>query len=204
MRILSVLQSSGSGLRSNRFNPTQTRSLLRLLLSSVLFCLLALALPAVGQNIIRTVAGGGTVNSNPLQADIPGPTGAITDAAGNLYVAAPFSQYVFELSASGSVSQFAGTGIIAYFGTPGPANKRSLWNPYALAIDSHGNIYIADSLNNSIRMVDPSGNLKTVAGVSEPCDGTQCGDGRLATQAKLNGPEGVAVDAAGNIYIADT
>jgi len=208
MNVLSVLQSSRSVLRKDNSNATQTRSLLLLLSSSALFCLLALALPAVGQNTIQTVAGGGTVNgSAPFSADIPGPTGAITDSAGNLYVAAPFSQYVFELTTGtgGSVSQFAGTGIIAYFGTPGPANKRSLWNPYALAIDTHGNIYIADSGNNAIRMVDPSGNLKTVAGLSEPCDGTsKCGDGKLATQANLNDPEGVAVDAAGNLYIADT
>jgi trimeric autotransporter adhesin len=203
MNVLSVFQSSRSVLRKDNPNATQTRSLLFLLLSSALFCLLAL--PAVGQNIITTAAGGGTVNGSALMADIPGPTGAITDSAGNLYVAAPFSQYVFELSTGGTVSQFAGTGIIAYFGTPGPANKRSLWNPYALAIDSHGNIYIADSGNNAIRMVDPSGNLKTVAGLSEPCDGTsKCGDGKLATQANLNDPEGVAVDAAGNLYIADT
>jgi sugar lactone lactonase YvrE len=204
MSVLSVVQPSGSLLRKYK-SATQTRSPLLSPLSNVLLCLLALALPSVGQNTIQTVAGGGMVNPGAFLADIPGPTGAITDAAGNLYAAAPFSQYVFELNASGSVSQFAGTGIIAYFGTPGPANKRSLWNPYALAIDTHGNIYIADSGNNAIRIVDPSGNLRTLAGLSEPCDGTsKCGDGKLATQANLNDPEGVAVDAAGNVYIADT
>ena len=204
MRILSVLQFSGCFLGQDCLSENETRSPRRPLLLGVLFCLLTLALAAVGQNTIKTVAGGGTVNTVPLQADIPGPTSVITDSNGNLYVAAPFSQYVFELSRSGSVTEFAGTGIVAYFGTPGPAKQRSLWNPYALALDSHGNIYIADSLNNAIRMVDTNGILRTVAGVSEPCDGTKCGDGRLATQAKLNDPQGVAVDAAGNIYIADT
>ncbi len=204
MNILSISQSVCCLCATNSSGESQSRSQFRRLLAGVLFCSLALALTALGQNKINTVAGGGTVNSNPLLADIPGPTGAITDAGGNLYVAAPFSQRVFEKSAGGSVSQFAGTGVIAYFGTPGPASQRSLWNPYALAIDSHGNIYIADSLNNAIRMVDTSGILRTVAGVSEPCYQAKCGDGRLATAAKLNSPQGVAIDAAGNIYIADT
>src|ERR1039458_7643272 len=156
MSILSALQSSSRLLDTRCSSENQTRSLLRALLPGMLFCMLTLAPHAVGQNTINTVAGGGTVNSSPLLADIPGPTAAITDASGNLYAAAPFSQYVFEMSTGGSVTQFAGTGIIAYFGTPGPANQRSLWNPYALAIDTKGNIYIADSLNNSIRMVDTS------------------------------------------------
>lgn len=203
MSILSVPQSPRSSSDTYWPREKQTRSLLRALLPGMLFLLLTAY--AVGQNTIATVAGGGKVNSSPLSADVPGPTGVITDASGNVYAAAPFSQYVFEMSTGGSVTQFAGTGIIAYFGTPGPANQRSLWNPYALAIDTKGNIYIADSLNNAIRKVDTSGNLTTIAGSSKPCDGTTaCGDGGPPKAAELNDPEGIAVDAAGNIYIADT
>ena len=204
MSILSVVQSSSCLPDIHGSSGKQARSLLRALLLGMLFCMLTLPQRAIGQNTIKTVAGGGTVNSSPLSADIPGPTATITDANGNLYVAAPFSQYVFEMSTGGSVTQFAGTGIVAYFGTPGPANQRSLWNPYALAIDKKGNIYIADSLNNAIRKVDTSGTLSTIAGVSKPCDGTQCGDGGPPKAAELNDPQGVAVDAAGNVYIADT
>jgi hypothetical protein len=203
MSILSMLQSP-SRLLDAGSSKKQSNSLLRALLPSVLTCLLTMAPNVLGQNKIATVAGGGKVNTSPLLADIPGPTAAITDASGNLYAAAPFSQYVFEMSTGGSVTQFAGTGIIAYFGTPGPANQRSLWNPYALAIDTKGNIYIADSGNNTIRKVDTAGTLTTIAGTSKPCDGTQCGDGGAPKAAELNDPEGVAVDAAGNIYIADT
>src|ERR1700722_10272383 len=204
MRVLSVTQSSRRLFETPGSSGTQARVLFRALLPGMLFCLLMLVPRAFGQNTIQTVAGGGVVNRSPLSADVPGPTAAITDGNGNLYAAAPFSQYVFEMSTGGSVTRFAAPGIVAYFGTPGPANKRSLWNPYALAIDTKGNIYIADSLNNAIRMVDTTGTLKTVAGLSEPCDGTQCGDGQKATAAKLNDPQGVAVDAAGNIYIADS
>ena len=201
--MLSVLQP----LRfrsANDFTARRAGASFRDLLSAVFFSLMVLNLPANAQNTINTIAGGGTINGNPQSADIPGPTAAVTDASGNLYVAAPFSQYIFEKSAGKVVTQFAGIGYIAYHEQPGPANTEPLWNPTGLAIDGHGNIYIADSGNNTIRMVDTSGNLKTVAGTSKPCTQGRCGDGNLATNARLNGPQGVAVDAAGNIYIADT
>lgn len=177
---------------------------LRALCSAVLFSLLVFVLPVSAQNTINTVAAGGAINGSPQHADIPGPTAAVTDASGNLYVAAPFSQYIFEKNASNVVSQFAGIGYIAFDHTSGPANKEPLWNPSGLAVDSHGNIYIADTGNNTIRKVDTSGNLTTVAGMSKPCQQTKCGDNALATAARLNAPQGVAVDSAGNIYIADT
>jgi trimeric autotransporter adhesin len=177
----------------------------RALIPAVLVSFLALVLPASGQqvNIINTVAGGGTVNSNPASADIPGPTSLVEDGKGNLYVAAPFSQYVFEISA-GVVTQFSGLGYIADHSKPGKANTEPLWNAYGLAVDKQGNIYIADTGNNSIRKIDPSGNLQTIAGVSKPCYQGRCGDNGPALSAKLNAPQGIAVDSAGNIYIADS
>jgi len=178
---------------------------LRALLAAVLVSLLAFVVSANGQtpNIINTVAGGGTVNSSPASADIPGPTSLIEDAQGNVYVTAPFSEYVFELS-GGVVTQFTGVGYIADHAKPGQAKTEPMWNAYSLAIDKLGNIYLADTGNNSVRKITPSGEFSTIAGVSKPCYQGRCGDNGPATSAKLNAPQGVAVDFAGNVYIADT
>jgi sugar lactone lactonase YvrE len=165
--------------------------------------LLACVLPTAAQNKINTVAGGGFNSS--LNADLPAPTAVTEDASGNLYIAAPPSQYVYEWNkTSGAVTVFAGVGYISYHHITQKATTSPLWSPSGLAVDSHGNVYIADAGNNSIRKVDTSGNMSTVAGTSKPCYQTACGDGGLAIDAKLSGPQGVAIDKAGNIYIADT
>jgi len=157
------------------------------------------------QNKINTVVGGGTVDPSPLLASAPGVSGVVEDAAGNLYIAPPTSQYIYELSKStGQVTLFAGTGYISDHHKPGQALTEPLWSPYSLAADSAGNIYIADTGNNAIKMVNPSGNLQTVVGTSKPCFGKKCNDGGTALKALLWNPQGVVVDAGGNIYIADT
>jgi sugar lactone lactonase YvrE len=162
-------------------------------------------LPAMGQNKINTIAGGGTINSSPLSADIPGPTATVEDPSGNIYVAPPSAQYIVRWNkTTGAVTVFAGTGFITYHENVQKATLSPLWSPSGLAADSQGNIYIADTGNNAIRKVDTSGNLSTVAGDSKPCQGGLCGDNGAATKARLNAPQGVAIDSKGNIYIADT
>ncbi len=172
---------------------------------TILFSLSFLVVPASGQkvNIINTIAGGGTVNSNPLQADIPGPTSVVKDGKGNLYITAPHSQFVFELSAGGAVSQFSGIGVIGFQGN-GKANALPMWNPYDAIVDAEGNVYIANTNDNIIQKVDTSGNITVIVGTSKPCYAARCGDGGLATKARLNGPQGILFDAKGNLYIADT
>ena len=174
--------------------------------AGVLFLLLLSVRSSAQANIINTYAGGGTPSSAPLSIDLPGPTAAIRDTAGNTYFTAPYTSDVFELSASsGLVTVFAGTGTEGYGGDGGQANLATLALPSGLAIDSKGNIYIADFGNPRIRMVAPNGIITTVAGNGircEPSTGT-CGDGGPATSASFNFPLGVAIDAAGNLYVAD-
>jgi trimeric autotransporter adhesin len=184
-----------------RSNPPQRKVAFALAACLTLFLLFASF--AVGQNIINTVAGNYVASTTPTGADMPGPTAAIQDSQGNLYVAAPYSQYIFEMSGS-SVTAYTGMGWVGYWGKTTTRLKGLLAEPTGLAMDTQGNLYIADSGNNSVRKVDTSGNLSTVAGISEPCPQAKCGDGGPAISAKLNGPQSVAVDSKGNVYIADT
>jgi sugar lactone lactonase YvrE len=184
-----------------RSNPPQRK--VAFALAACLTSFLFFASFAAGQNIINTVAGNYVATTTPTGADIPGPTAAIQDSQGNLYVAAPYSQYIFEMSGS-SVAAYTGMGWVGYWGKTTTRLKGLLAEPTGLAMDTQGNLYIADSGNNSVRKVDTSGNLSTVAGISEPCPHAKCGDGGPAISSKLNGPQGVAVDSKGNVYIADT
>ena len=108
---------------------------------------------------------------------------------------------VAQSSPSGNINTVAGTGIAGYSGDGGPATSAEMGRPQNMAVDSAGNFYIADWPNNVIRKITAStGVITTVAG-----NGTlgYSGDGGAATGAELNFPDGVAVDAAGNLYIAD-
>src|SRR5580698_4288033 len=137
-------------------------------LAACLTSFLLFASFASGQNIINTVAGNYVASTTPTGADIPGPTAAIQDSQGNLYVAAPYSQYVFEMSGN-TVAPFVGMGCVGYWGKSVTRLKGLLAEPTGLEMDTQGNLYIADAGNNSVRKVDTSGNLSTVAGISEPC-----------------------------------
>jgi uncharacterized protein (TIGR03437 family) len=129
------------------------------------------------------------------------PTGLAFDAAGNLYVAA--ENLVFKLSAGGALSTIAGGGVNSpTLGDGGPATKASLGQASGLAVDAAGNVYVADSQNNRIRKISTDGTITTVAGPGSTAG--ILGDGGPATSATLSGPADVAIDSAGNLYIADT
>ncbi len=171
------------------------------------FCLagsLAAQAQTYTKNYIYTVAGGGPVPTAPLSLDLPGPTAAIKDASGNIYFAAQDAAYVYELSTTGTLSVFAGLGYGGYSGDGKKATAALIGGVTGLAIDSKGNIYLADAAGSRIRKVSPTGIISTVAGNGTKCDKAGiCGDGGPALKANLNLPESVALDSAGNIYIAD-
>jgi sugar lactone lactonase YvrE len=162
--------------------------------------------PAHAQNTISTVVGGATTPTTPLTADLPGPTSAVRDSAGNTYIAAPLSNNIFKLTAAGSLSVFSGLGYGGYNGDGELAALASLGNPATIVIDSNGNIFFVDYGSSRVRRIDAvTGDISTVAGSGVKCDisTNPCGDGGLATAADLNLPEALAIDSAGNLYIAD-
>jgi sugar lactone lactonase YvrE len=132
------------------------------------------------------------------------PSDVFADSAGNVYIADTFDNAIRKIDAAGTISTVAGTDTTfkaGFAGDGGLATSALLNGPSGVFVDSSGNIFIADTLNNRIREVTASnGNITTVAG-----NGTAgyAGDNGAATSAELNNPSGVFVDAAGNIYVAD-
>ena len=154
---------------------------------------------------IRTLAGNGSPgffgDGGPAaSASLYQPTGVAVDASGNVFIADSGNNRIRRVSASGIITTAAGNGSKSFSGDGGPANSAALNNPFSVAVDGSGNILIGDSNNNRIREVSSSGIITTVAGNGS---GSFSGDGGPATSAALSNPMGVAVDASGNLFIAD-
>ena len=120
------------------------------------------------------------------------------DAAGNLYIADCNNNRIRKVDTNGIITTVAGSH--GYSGDGGAATNASLNYPHGVALDAPGNLYIADAYNERIRKVDTNGIITTVAGKWRRA---MPGDGGAATNASLYYPSGVALDAAGNLYIAD-
>jgi uncharacterized protein (TIGR03437 family) len=156
---------------------------------------------------ISTLAGSGTLGSGgdgaaATSAQLNGPQGVAVDASGNVYIADTGNAKVRKVSAGGTISTYAGSGTAGFAGDGAAATSAQLNLPIGLAVDSGGNLYIADYGNNVVRRVAASGGtISTVAGNTVQSYG---GDGAKATSAALNGPQSVAVDGGGNLYIADS
>lgn len=173
-------------------------------LGILFFLFSATATKAQAPNTISTVAGGGTNPTAATSAFLPMPRAAVRDAQGNTFISVPGLNIVYKVDSTGTLSAYAGTGIIGFSGDGGPAAQAQLANPQGLAIDAAGTLFIADTLNNRIRKVDTSGKITTVAGSEDPGSPAFGGDNGLATSARLGFPSGVAVDQNENILIADT
>ena len=155
---------------------------------------------------IATVLGNGTAGfavefGNPAGAVLHSPHSVIADAAGAFYVADTGNNRVRKVQPGGNIFTYAGNGNASYFGDGGPVAQASINQPEGLAFDAAGNLYIADTLDNAVRKVTPAGVITTIAGTGLTGFG---GDGGPAAHAILNRPRAVAVDAKGNVYVADT
>src|SRR6185312_9473195 len=128
------------------------------------------------------------------------PTGIAIDTAGSLYVADYYSNLVHKV-VGGTVSTVACTGAAGFSGDGGPATRAELNQPYVVALDSGGNLYIADFGNNRIRVIGSNGNIYTAAGNGTVGLG---GDSGPPLSAQLHFPSGMAFDSAGNLYFADS
>ncbi len=160
------------------------------------------------QYTISTVAGGAppTTPATAIGVSIGQPQRATSDKAGNIYFSTS-NHCVFKLSTAGVLTLVAGNARAGFSGDGGPAVNAQLNSPSGVVLDAKGNLYIADSLNNRVRMVNAQGIISTFAGTGSTSPDSVPGsfnDGAPATQGLLKRPQGLAVDSAGNVYIADT
>jgi uncharacterized protein (TIGR03437 family) len=153
---------------------------------------------------ISTIAGSGGFSYSgdggpATAAQLNAPEAVAVDASGNVYIADTANNVVRQISAKGVINTIAGNGTAGFGGDGGAATSAQLSAPQGVAVDSSGNVFVADTANARVRKIS-GGTITTVAG-----SGTQgySGDGAAATSAQLNTPVGLAVDKAGNLYIAD-
>ncbi len=176
-----------------------------------------------GNNVIRKVTSSGIIstfagngydaggfggysgdNGPATLAELGLPYGVAVDASDNLYIADYANAAIRKVNASGTITTVAGGVQGSYSGDGGPATAAGM-NPYGVAVDTKGNIYIADYVNNRVRMVNTSGIITTIAGngYNAPLDGGYSGDGGPATSAEIYYPTDVKVDGSGNVCIND-
>ena len=155
--------------------------------------------------IISTVAGSGVYGYSgdggpATAAKFKNPTAIAIDGSGNLFIADEYNNAIRKVNTAGIITTIAGNGTQGFAGDGGPASAALFNSPIDIKFDAAGNLFIADRDNERIRKISTAGVVSTVAG-----DGSRgyTGDGGAATAATLWAPEGVAFDAAGNLYIGD-
>ncbi len=157
--------------------------------------------------LITTVAGSGIRGSSgdggpATSARLDYPVGLAIAGNGDLYIADADAHRIRRVDTTGTITTVAGTGVMGAAGDGGPAALAQLGSPRALAIDGTDRLLVAEGYNCTVRVIDANGTISTIGGVAGVCGFN--GDGPLATQAQLQIPNDVAVDSAGNVYVADT
>ncbi|HST89385.1 MAG TPA: hypothetical protein VLJ14_13500 [Ktedonobacterales bacterium] len=155
---------------------------------------------------LQTAAGNGSKGSAGDEgmarlAQLNAPSACVTDTAGNLFVADTGNHAIRKVTLAGTISTVAGTFAEGSAGDEGLAVSARLSQPRGVAVDDMGDIYIADTGNHRLRQVTPDGLIHNIAGTG---GFGFAGDGGPALSALLNGPQGVFLDGAGNVYFADT
>jgi uncharacterized protein (TIGR03437 family) len=155
---------------------------------------------------IRTIIGNGSAGlapegAPPLQAPLRAPRGVCVNPAGVLYIVDTSNHRVLLAAPGANLQTAAGNGAPGDVGDGGLARLAQLDSPSACALDSAGNLYIADTGSHRIRKMSPDGIIVTIAGIGAAGFG---GDGGLAAAASLSSPRGVAADSNGDVFIADT
>ena len=173
--------------------------------SCLLFFASALCSVSLNAQIINTVAGSGFDGyegdgKQAISAKLNGPNDVAVDKFGNIYIADWYNACIRKVVPGGRIITIAGTGKAGYKGDGGPATEAELNYPNRVAVDSIGEIFIADVFNNCVRKIDTEGIIHTFAGNRVNGNG---GDNGLAKHASLSYPSGIAFDRKGNVYIAD-
>lgn len=152
-----------------------------------------------GNGLIRMIAPSGVISAlpGPSGAVFNNPTGVAVDATQNIFVANFLDNTIYKISPLDSVALYAGSGFPG--ADNGPAATSSFYYPTGVAVDTAHNVYVADGVNNLIRKITPDGMVSTLAG-----SGQSGAIDSTGVNASFNGPSGLAVDLAGNVYVADT
>lgn len=166
---------------------------------------LALGVASAGAQTVTTVAGNGAASysgdgGQATSAAMNHPRGVAFDASGNMYIADELNHRIRRVTPGGVITTFAGNGTAGFSGDGGAAQNAQLNQPEDVLADASGSVYVADSGNHRIRKISPGGIISTIAGI-----GTFGfnGDNQAAVNAQLNRPASIALDASGNLYIAD-
>ncbi len=155
--------------------------------------------------VISVVAGNGTAQNffgdggPATSAALWGPDAVAVDGSGNLFIADSVNRRIRKVSTSGTITTVAGNGNFGFSGDGGQATQAGFLVPNGVAVDSSGNLFIADTANGRVRKVSANGIITTVAGGGN----SPCCNGGLATSVALGSPYAIAVDGQGNLFIAD-